>query len=47
MLSVSKNKKSGGKNTNINGLNYELITNLDSEYTVINTYKVYKIIKFT
>jgi len=43
---MSKNKNSGGKNTNINGIKYENDTDLNTEYKIINEYKHYKIIQF-
>jgi len=38
--------KAGGKNTNLHGLSYELLTNLETEYTILKKYKHYSMIKF-
>jgi len=43
---INKGKGAGGANTNKNGLSYEIIKDLSTEYEIIKKEKSYKIIKF-
>lgn len=45
-IKINKGTGAGGSNTNKNGLPYEKITELKNEYTVIDSKKHYKKIKF-
>ena len=44
---ITKGNGAGGSNTNKNGLSYEKLTNLNTEYIILNKNKYSKRIKFT